>query len=135
MIGDYGESKTPYRVQARDMEHFAEMVQRRDVTIAKALAESILDAADGVVHTKGLLKPHGLTIEFEDGDYAVLDFEEGQEDNIRGSLEDSLPEFEKREWYELCARVQRFLSSPPLSKKRSKKRAGTGQPKAFRDKK
>lgn len=121
-------NKTPYRVQARDMHEFAERVSKRDVHIARALAEAILGSPNPE-------KPEGITIEFEDFGYAVIDFEDGQGESLRASLEDSLPEFERQEWYELCARVKEFLARPLEKPAKTKKRAGTGQPKAFRDKK
>lgn len=100
--------KTPYRVQARDFDHLSEMVKRRDATVARALAEAALDSAEGGV---GPIRPYGMTVEFDDGSYAVMEFGEGQDEEIRQSLVDSLPDFEKREWYELCARVKAYLQA------------------------
>lgn len=115
-------NKTPYRVAVRDMHEFAERVSKRDVHIARALAEAILGSPNPE-------KPEGITIEFEDFGYAVIDFEDGQGESLRASLEDSLPEFERQEWYELCARVKQFLARPLEKPAKTEKRSGAGRKK------
>lgn len=112
-------NKTPYRVAVRDMYDFAERVSKRDVHVARALAEAILGSDNPE-------KPEGITIEFDDGGYAVVDFEDGQGEDLRGSLEDSLPYFEREEWYELCARVKEFLARPLEKPTKTEKRTGAG---------
>lgn len=112
-------NKTPYRVAVRDMYDFAERVSKRDVHVARALAEAIMGSENPE-------KPEGITIEFDDGGYAVVDFEDGQGEDLRASLGDSLPYFEREEWYELCARVKQYLARPQEKPKKTEKVTGTG---------
>lgn len=100
-----------YLVRARDIEHLSSMVSERDPLIARALAECVLDRAACRYAGEKEGDPYRITVLFEDGTSLQFGLDRDRDAEV-ASLTESLPHFERLEWYELCARINGFLKRP-----------------------
>lgn len=94
--------KTRLQIEVHSDEELARMIQSRDVRFTEVICESILSADGGV--------PESITMNFDDGSYAIMDFADNKAEDLRLSMQESIKDLEKAEKYELCARIKEYLN-------------------------
>jgi hypothetical protein len=94
--------KTRLQIYVKNDKQLEHMIESRDVRFTEVVCESILSSKDG--------RPESITMNFEDGSYAIMDFADNKEEDLRLSMQESIKDLEKAEKYELCARIQDYLN-------------------------
>jgi len=94
--------KTRLQIDVHNDEELSRMMESRDVRFTEIICESILSAKGGV--------PESITMNFDDGSYAIMDFADNKAEDLRLSMQESIKDLEKAEKYELCARIKEYLN-------------------------